>query len=62
MIARFTAMVLALATMVLPAQAQQAPATDAQRPGYLLVMGTSTNAEAMGKYARTLPPIYEKLS
>ena len=31
------------------------------RPGYLLVMGTPTDPAAMGRYARTLPPIYAKL-
>jgi uncharacterized protein (DUF1330 family) len=36
-----------------------APAAD-ERPGYLLVMGTATNAEVLGRYARTLPPIYQK--
>lgn len=36
-----------------------APATDG-RPGYLLVMGTATDTQALGRYARTLPPIYQK--
>ena len=31
------------------------------RPGYLLVMGTATDAAAMGRYSRTLPPIYAQL-
>ncbi|MBU3673218.1 MAG: DUF1330 domain-containing protein [Sinobacteraceae bacterium] len=43
----------------LPAQSTGDPNTP--RPGYLLVMGTSTDAAAMGRYARTLPPIYAKL-
>lgn len=60
MIARLFALAFA-AALALPAAAQQAaPAAAAPRPGYLFVMGTSTNPEAMGKYARTLPPIYAK--
>jgi len=42
------------------AAAQSATPTTDERPGYLLVMGTATNAEALGRYARTLPPIYQK--
>jgi uncharacterized protein (DUF1330 family) len=61
MIARIVAMTLAIAAVTAPARAQQVSAVEAPRPGYLFVMGTSTNAEAMGRYARTLPPIYDKL-
>lgn len=43
-----------------PTLAQQsAPAGDS-RPGYLFVTGMTTNAEVIGRYTRTLPPIYEK--
>lgn len=49
---------LGVATM-LPAQSMGESNTT--RPAYLLVMGTSTDAAAMGRYARTLPSIYAKL-
>ncbi|MFM8516663.1 MAG: DUF1330 domain-containing protein [Nevskiaceae bacterium] len=49
---------LGVATM-LPAQSMGE--SNPMRPAYLLVMGTSTDAAAMGRYARTLPPIYAKL-
>lgn len=58
MISKMFAMVLALGA-TLPAFAQS-PTPEAPRPGYLFVMGTGTNPEVMGKYARTLPAIYEK--
>lgn len=41
--------------------AQSAGEPGNSRPGYLLVMGTSTDPAAMGRYSRTLPPIYAKL-
>ena len=41
--------------------AQSAGEPGTLRPGYLLVMGTSTDAAAMGRYSRTLPPIYAQL-
>ncbi|MSO97015.1 MAG: DUF1330 domain-containing protein [Rhodospirillaceae bacterium] len=59
MIARFFAAALALSAVFSHASAQQA-APEAARPGYLFVMGTTTNTEVLGKYARTLPAIYEK--
>jgi len=37
------------------------PTATAATPGYLLVMGTPSDAEAMGRYARSLPPIYHRL-
>jgi uncharacterized protein (DUF1330 family) len=49
---------LGLATTV---AAQPVVDPNAPRPGYLLVMGTPTDPAAMGRYARTLPPIYAKL-
>ena len=60
LVACLSASFAALLVTVSPAQAQPAATTEASRPGYLLVMGTATNAEAMGRYARTLPPIYDK--
>ncbi|MDX2143465.1 MAG: DUF1330 domain-containing protein [Rhodospirillaceae bacterium] len=64
MVARRTVIALSAAAGVTStAQAQQAapaPAPDAPRPGYLFVMGTSTNPEKIAAYARTLAPIYEK--
>lgn len=41
--------------------AQSMGESNMTRPGYLLVMGRSTDSAAMGRYARTLPPIYAKL-
>jgi len=41
--------------------AQSMGESNTTRPAYLLVMGTSTDAAAMGRYARTLPSIYAKL-
>lgn len=42
-----------------PGMAQSAaPAPEAPRPGYLLVMGTVTDHEALTRYAATLPAIY----
>ena len=61
MASRFAALVFALVMPAFAVGAQQTPSAESSRPGYLFVMGTSTNAEAMGKYARTLPAIYEKL-
>lgn len=40
-----------------PARAEESRA-DAARPGYLLVMGTVTDREALSRYAKTLPAIY----
>ncbi len=40
--------------------ATPAAAEEATRPAYLFVMGTTSNAEVIGRYARTLPPIYQK--
>lgn len=61
------ALVLILfAAPAFPAAAQQAVGsgrdvgTGPVTPAYLLVMGSPTNAEAMGRYARTLPPIYRE--
>jgi uncharacterized protein (DUF1330 family) len=60
MITRIFGLALTMIAMFSPAHAQApAPAPEAPRPGYLFVMGTSTDREAMGKYARTLPPIYQ---
>jgi uncharacterized protein (DUF1330 family) len=39
---------------------RQNPVADAARPAYLFVMGTTTNADVIGRYARTLPPIYQE--
>jgi len=58
MITRFVAAALALLALASPLQAQPAP--EAPRPGYLFVMGTATDREVLGKYARTLPAIYDK--
>jgi uncharacterized protein (DUF1330 family) len=66
MFARRNAFALCAAAGLIPAaRAQQAaptpaPAPDAPRAGYLFVMGTTTDAEKIGTYARTLPAIYEK--
>ncbi len=46
---------LALAAAVAHAQTT---ASEAARPGFLLVMGTVTDREAMARYAATLPAIY----
>lgn len=43
-----------------PAGAETDCGPVAPRPAYLFVMGTTTNAEVIGRYARTLPPIYQK--
>lgn len=61
------AVVLAATVRVQPAVAQAAAAQPAatqesRRPAYLFVMGTTSNAEVIGRYARTLPPIYEKFA
>jgi uncharacterized protein (DUF1330 family) len=57
---RVSLIAMALCLLAHTAMAQSpAPAAD-ERPGYLLVMGTATNAEVLGRYARTLPPIYQK--
>lgn len=48
------------AALATSAAAQSAPsgAPDAARPGYLLVMGTVSDREALSRYAATLPAIY----
>jgi uncharacterized protein (DUF1330 family) len=50
-----TLLTLGLATPAAPAQ--PAPA-EAPRPGYLLVMGTVTDRDALARYGATLGPIY----
>jgi uncharacterized protein (DUF1330 family) len=64
MLDRRHALALSSAALAAPAFAQQSAPTaapEAPRPGYLFVMGTATNPEKMGAYAKLLPPIYEKL-
>ena len=60
LVACLNACIAALLVTASPAQAQPVATTEPPRPGYLLVMGTSTDAAAMGRYARTLPPIYDQ--
>jgi uncharacterized protein (DUF1330 family) len=55
---RTLAVILALAG-ISTAQAQQTPPAD-NRAGYMIVMGTGTNQEAMAKYGKMLPAIYQK--
>jgi uncharacterized protein (DUF1330 family) len=62
---RAIALALALAGVAPTALTQQAPTAPAQspaaetpRPGYLLVMGTVTDREALARYGATLGPIY----
>ncbi len=60
MIKHIVGLTLTLLAMSSPVQAQQAAAPDAPLPGYTFVMGSTTDREVLGKYARTLPAIYEK--
>lgn len=55
-----TALALALLAPAAPAQSTAAnPGTnESPRPGYLLVMGTVTDREALARYGATLGPIY----
>jgi uncharacterized protein (DUF1330 family) len=54
---RAIAISLALALLA-PTAPAQSPAAEAPRPGYLLVMGTVTDREALARYGATLGPIY----
>ncbi len=54
---RTLAWLAALGVVASGAHAQPA-ATEAARPGFLLVMGTVTDREALARYAVTLPAIY----
>jgi uncharacterized protein (DUF1330 family) len=50
---------IACLLMVLPFNAlAQSPANNAERPGYLLVIGKATDREKLRSYASALPPIY----
>lgn len=58
---RYLTAVLIGLMAALPALSQTSSPSSPARPGYLLVMGTANNVEAMARYARSLPPIYQKL-
>jgi len=55
---RKRAWALATLTLLVPAAFAQPAAPEAPRPGFLLVMGTVTDREALQRYAATLPAIY----
>jgi uncharacterized protein (DUF1330 family) len=61
---RALALSLALAILAPAAPAQSAAAgtgtAESPRPGYLLVMGTVTDREALARYGATLGPIYSQ--
>ena len=61
MLARLILCLIGSLSLAATVAAQHVVDPNTPRPGYLLVMGTPTDPAAMGRYARTLPPIYAKL-
>jgi len=63
---RFAADLFAVAAVMVTlaaapgARAQGTAPSEQPRPGYLLVMGTVTDREALARYGNTLPPIYSQ--